>query len=231
MGVSGWGFQHPPCCSLRRGRPDIQWSNLDPLQLMEELGQFTSLEGFKELLDKAEVGQAYMERPCLDPRDPQCPPSAPNKQSQQVGDVPWGQGARCSPACPTPLTPPSLCWQSPDIPAELSGGCHGFSRKFMRWQEELILGGTTKDSQGKLLRYELSRHAGPRARCGVPAVVPMGWFGARWPHPAPKGTQYKTGCLGACLVRGQCFGARLGTKGTGSRHPRGAGGDPGDPPR
>uniref|UniRef100_A0A8B9ISI2 Patched 2 n=1 Tax=Amazona collaria TaxID=241587 RepID=A0A8B9ISI2_9PSIT len=108
------------------GRPDIQWSNLDPLQLMEELGQFTSLEGFKELLDKAEVGQAYMERPCLDPRDPQCPLSAPNKQSQQ----------------------------SPDIPAELSGGCHGFSRKFMRWQQELILGGTTKDSQGKLLRAE-----------------------------------------------------------------------------
>ncbi|CAN8217369.1 unnamed protein product [Coccothraustes coccothraustes] len=108
------------------GRPDIQWSNLDPLQLMEELGQFTSLEGFKELLDKAEVGQAYMERPCLDPRDPQCPSSAPNKQSQQ----------------------------SPDIPAELSGGCHGFSRKFMRWQQELILGGTTKDSQGKLLRAE-----------------------------------------------------------------------------
>uniref|UniRef100_A0A663MAD2 Patched 2 n=1 Tax=Athene cunicularia TaxID=194338 RepID=A0A663MAD2_ATHCN len=106
------------------GRPDIQWSNLDPLQLMEELGQFTSLEGFKELLEKAEVGQAYMERPCLDPRDPQCPPSAPNKQSH------------------------------PDIPVELSGGCHGFSRKFMRWQQELILGGTTKDSQGKLLRAE-----------------------------------------------------------------------------
>lgn len=59
---------------------------------MEELGQFTSLEGFKELLDKAEVGQAYMERPCLDPRDPQCPHSAPNKQSQQVGHGPWGTG-------------------------------------------------------------------------------------------------------------------------------------------
>ena len=59
---------------------------------MEELGQFTSLEGFKELLDKAEVGQAYMERPCLDPRDPQCPPSAPNKQSQQVGHSLWGPG-------------------------------------------------------------------------------------------------------------------------------------------
>uniref|UniRef100_A0A8B9S9C2 Patched 2 n=1 Tax=Apteryx owenii TaxID=8824 RepID=A0A8B9S9C2_APTOW len=75
------------------GRPDIQWSNLDPLQLMEELGQFTSLEGFKELLDKAEVGQAYMERPCLDPRDPQCPSSAPNKQSQQGG--PHSQSTGC----------------------------------------------------------------------------------------------------------------------------------------
>lgn len=51
---------------------------------MEELGQFASLEGFKEMLDKAEVSQAYMERPCLDPFDPECPPSAPNSQSQKV---------------------------------------------------------------------------------------------------------------------------------------------------
>lgn len=62
---------------------------------MEELGQFTSLEGFKELLDKAEVGQAYMERPCLDPRDPQCPTSAPNKQSQQVSHRLWALGGVC----------------------------------------------------------------------------------------------------------------------------------------
>lgn len=52
---------------------------------MEELGQFTPLEGFRELLDKAEVGQAYMGRPCLQPTDPQCPPSAPNRRTQQVG--------------------------------------------------------------------------------------------------------------------------------------------------
>lgn len=68
-----------------RGRRDIQWTNLDPIQLMEQLGQFASLEGFKEMLDKAEVGQAYMERPCLDPFDPECPASAPNSQSQKVG--------------------------------------------------------------------------------------------------------------------------------------------------
>lgn len=67
------------------GMPDIQWMNLDPLKLMEELSQFTSLEGFKEMLDKAQVGHAYMNRPCLNPNDRDCPVSAPNKDLQQVG--------------------------------------------------------------------------------------------------------------------------------------------------
>lgn len=42
--------------------------------------------------------------------------------------------------------------QSPDIAGRLQGGCHGFSRKFMHWQEELILGGRVKNSQDALLR-------------------------------------------------------------------------------
>lgn len=42
--------------------------------------------------------------------------------------------------------------QSPDIAGRLQGGCHGFSRKFMHWQEELILGGRVKNSQETLLR-------------------------------------------------------------------------------
>ncbi|XP_028987893.1 protein patched homolog 1 [Betta splendens] len=108
------------------GMPDIQWMNLDPVKLMEELSQFTSLEGFKEMLDKAQVGHAYMNRPCLDPSDPDCPLSAPNKE----------QG------------------ESPDISGHLQGGCHGFSRKFMHWQEELILGGRVKSSQDTLLSAE-----------------------------------------------------------------------------
>uniref|UniRef100_A0A8C4GI36 SSD domain-containing protein n=1 Tax=Dicentrarchus labrax TaxID=13489 RepID=A0A8C4GI36_DICLA len=108
------------------GMPDIQWMNLDPVKLMEELSQFTSLEGFKEMLDKAQVGHAYMNRPCLDPSDPDCPLSAPNKE----------QG------------------ESPDIAGRLQGGCHGFSRKFMHWQEELILGGRVKNSQDTLLSAE-----------------------------------------------------------------------------
>ncbi|XP_036206427.1 protein patched homolog 2 isoform X20 [Myotis myotis] len=70
------------------GRPDIQWTNLDPEQLLEELGPFASLEGFRELLAKAQVGQAYVGRPCLNPDDPHCPPSAPNHHSRQ-GTRPW----------------------------------------------------------------------------------------------------------------------------------------------
>uniref|UniRef100_A0A672J115 Patched 2 n=1 Tax=Salarias fasciatus TaxID=181472 RepID=A0A672J115_SALFA len=108
------------------GMPDIQWMNLDPVKLMEELSQFTSLEGFREMLDKAQVGHAYMNRPCLDPSDPDCPLSAPNKEQRE----------------------------SPDIAGRLQGGCHGFSRKFMHWQEELILGGRVKSSQDALLSAE-----------------------------------------------------------------------------
>ncbi|XP_014855626.1 PREDICTED: protein patched homolog 2 [Poecilia mexicana] len=108
------------------GMPDIQWMNLDPVKLMEELGQYTSLEGFKEMLDKAQVGHAYMDRPCLDPSDPDCPLSAPNKEQEE----------------------------SPDIAGRLQGGCHGFSQKFMHWQEELILGGRVKSSQDALLSAE-----------------------------------------------------------------------------
>ncbi|XP_072560346.1 protein patched homolog 1 isoform X2 [Paramormyrops kingsleyae] len=108
------------------GMPDIQWMNLDPLKLMEELSQFTSLEGFREMLEKAQVGHAYMNRPCLDPEDPDCPQSAPNKELRQ----------------------------SPDIARVLQGGCHGFSKKFMHWQEELILGGRAKDSHNALLSAE-----------------------------------------------------------------------------
>ncbi|MBN3325395.1 PTC1 protein, partial [Atractosteus spatula] len=108
------------------GMPDIQWMNLDPVKLMEELSQFTSLEGFREMLEKAQVGHAYMNRPCLEPDDPDCPQSAPNKGLREV----------------------------PDIAKELRGGCHGFSKKFMHWQEELILGGRTKDSQNALLSAE-----------------------------------------------------------------------------
>lgn len=39
-----------------------------------------------------------------------------------------------------------------NVARTLSGGCYGLSRKYMHWQEELIIGGTTKNGSGPLLR-------------------------------------------------------------------------------
>uniref|UniRef100_H3DCR3 Patched 2 n=1 Tax=Tetraodon nigroviridis TaxID=99883 RepID=H3DCR3_TETNG len=113
---------------LRPGdSPYIKWMNLDPVKLVRKLSQSFSLEGFKKMLDKSEVGHAYMDRPCLNPLDRDCPRSAPNK---------------------------AKAIQSPDIARHLQDGCRGLSKKFMHWQEELILGGRVKGSKNALLSAE-----------------------------------------------------------------------------
>uniref|UniRef100_A0A674PAP5 Patched 2 n=1 Tax=Takifugu rubripes TaxID=31033 RepID=A0A674PAP5_TAKRU len=50
--------------------------------------------------------------------------------------------------------PSSAPNKSPDIARHLQGGCHGFSKKFMHWQEELILGGRVGSSEDALLSAE-----------------------------------------------------------------------------
>ncbi|NWZ69611.1 PTC1 protein, partial [Acrocephalus arundinaceus] len=106
------------------GKPPLQWINFDPLEFLEELKKINyQVESWEEMLNKAEVGHGYMDRPCLNPADPDCPITAPNKNSTK------------------PL----------DVALVLSGGCHGLSRKYMHWQEELIIGGTVKNSSGKLV--------------------------------------------------------------------------------
>ncbi|KAM4639663.1 protein patched homolog 1 isoform 2-T2 [Amazona ochrocephala] len=106
------------------GKPPLQWINFDPLEFLEELKKINyQVESWEEMLNKAEVGHGYMDRPCLNPADPDCPITAPNKNSTK------------------PL----------DVAPVLSGGCYGLSRKYMHWQEELIIGGTVKNSSGKLV--------------------------------------------------------------------------------
>ncbi|XP_027023016.2 protein patched homolog 1 isoform X1 [Tachysurus fulvidraco] len=106
------------------GRPPLQWMNFDPMALIADMQTITKVVGsWEEILAKAEVGRGYMDRPCINPADPDCPLSAPNKNSTQ------------------PL----------DIGQVLTGGCHGVSKKYMHWQEELIIGGTTKNNSGRLL--------------------------------------------------------------------------------
>lgn len=40
---------------LSPGNPYIKWMNLDPVKMVQKFSQFFSLEGFKKMLDKAEV--------------------------------------------------------------------------------------------------------------------------------------------------------------------------------
>uniref|UniRef100_A0A4W6CKJ0 Patched 1 n=1 Tax=Lates calcarifer TaxID=8187 RepID=A0A4W6CKJ0_LATCA len=106
------------------GKDPLQWTNFDPKEFLEDLRRANfPVEAFEDMLEKADVGHGYMDRPCLNPSDPDCPLTAPNKNSTKPFDV-----ARA-----------------------LSGGCHGLSRKYMHWQEELIVGGTTKNGSGPLL--------------------------------------------------------------------------------
>ncbi|KAL0979128.1 hypothetical protein UPYG_G00181100 [Umbra pygmaea] len=106
------------------GKPPQQWTNFDPEAFLTELqGMNHQVDTWEDMLEKAGVGHGYMDRPCLNPQDPECPLTAPNKNTTKPFDV-----ARI-----------------------LSGGCYGLSRKYMHWQEELIVGGTTKNGSGPLL--------------------------------------------------------------------------------
>lgn len=71
--------------SRDRGKPHLQWTNFDPLEFLEELKKINSqVDTWEEMLNKAEVGHGYMDRPCLNPDDPDCPITAPNKNSTKV---------------------------------------------------------------------------------------------------------------------------------------------------
>ncbi|XP_066499783.1 protein patched homolog 1 isoform X2 [Hoplias malabaricus] len=114
---------HPGVAYLS-GRPPLQWINFDPMELIADLKAWSHLSNtWEEMLEKAGVGHGYMDRPCINPADPDCPLSAPNKNST------------------LPL----------DIAHVLTGGCYGVSKRYMHWQEELIIGGTKKNDSGRLL--------------------------------------------------------------------------------
>uniref|UniRef100_A0A8C7NG05 SSD domain-containing protein n=1 Tax=Oncorhynchus mykiss TaxID=8022 RepID=A0A8C7NG05_ONCMY len=102
----------------------LQWTNFDPKEFLTVLRALkVQVDSWEVMLEKADVGHGYMDRPCLNPQDPDCPLTAPNKNTTKPFDL-----ARI-----------------------LTGGCHGLSRKYMHWQEELIVGGTTKNGTGPLL--------------------------------------------------------------------------------
>lgn len=65
----------------------VHWTNLNPLWMLDEMKKLQFMFPFKTLEDymkRAGITNGYQSKPCLDPADPECPETAPNKKSQQV---------------------------------------------------------------------------------------------------------------------------------------------------
>lgn len=76
----------------------------------------------EQYMKRAAITTGYTEKPCLNPKDINCPDTAPNKNSDQMLDV----------------------------GSVLTGGCYGFAAKYMHWPEELIVGGVVRNRTGHL---------------------------------------------------------------------------------
>ncbi|CAG0881976.1 unnamed protein product [Cyprideis torosa] len=115
--ASGHRFRLPGEALSGSLRPPV---SPDLTQLQKGSFPIATLEDF---LKRAGIGSGYQEKPCLDPFDPQCPPTSPN----------YRKGA-------------------PDVGAEVTGGCYGFATKYMHWDETFIVGGVEKNRTGHIVR-------------------------------------------------------------------------------
>lgn len=102
--------------------PVLQWTSLNPLQMIEaeQANHPHASVPYQSVIDwmrRVGISTAYQYKPCLDPTDPNCPTTAPNKASGQI----------------------------PDIAAHLKGGCHGLASKQMHWLEEELVGGLVRN--------------------------------------------------------------------------------------
>ncbi|KAB0798294.1 hypothetical protein PPYR_09287 [Photinus pyralis] len=104
---------------------NIKWTNLNPSQLVANIKAQESNFDYHSLTDyfkRSGITTGYQEKPCLNPKDPECPVTAPNHNTSR------------------PL----------DVGAELTSGCYGFATKYMHWPEELIVGGVQKNKTGHI---------------------------------------------------------------------------------
>ncbi|CAP23390.2 Protein CBG03294 [Caenorhabditis briggsae] len=66
---------------LLKALPDhdmIRWSDFDPIKVIDEIHNSFNLGSHYTFFERAGVGHGYMNRPCIDPLDPECPPMAKN---------------------------------------------------------------------------------------------------------------------------------------------------------
>lgn len=111
--------------------PRLKWTNLDPLLMIETKRMVQPHASFPydaliSWMKRTGINSGYMNRPCLDPNDPNCPASAPNK----------------------------LTGATPDVGVELTNGCHGLASKQMHWREEELVGGVERNRSGYIVRAD-----------------------------------------------------------------------------
>lgn len=116
-----------PVVNLGAWGPKLRWTNLDPIQMVQARQEAHPHASFPyaALLDwmqRVGITSGYQRKPCLDPNDPNCPNTAPNK----------------------------ITGVQPDIGAYLTGGCRGVASKQMHWREEEIVGGVVKNKTGHI---------------------------------------------------------------------------------
>ncbi|CAL2032757.1 unnamed protein product [Caenorhabditis brenneri] len=56
----------------------IRWSDFDPIAVIDEIHRSFNLGSHYTFFERAGVGHGYMDRPCIDPLDHECPPMAKN---------------------------------------------------------------------------------------------------------------------------------------------------------
>ncbi|XP_033217581.1 protein patched isoform X2 [Belonocnema kinseyi] len=109
--------------------PIPPWSHLNPgvflSKVKKEFPNF-NFNDVEKFMKRAGVTSGYQEKPCLNPKDPDCPVTAPNYQSKM----------------------------QPDIGADLTGGCYGFAENLLHWPEELIVGGASRNKTGHITRAD-----------------------------------------------------------------------------
>uniref|UniRef100_A0A7E4VNZ3 SSD domain-containing protein n=1 Tax=Panagrellus redivivus TaxID=6233 RepID=A0A7E4VNZ3_PANRE len=62
--------------SIPKGK--VTWKNLNPSAVINEVSTLLDLGTIKNFFDRAGIGAAYLDRPCIDPLDHECPKDAPN---------------------------------------------------------------------------------------------------------------------------------------------------------
>lgn len=124
------GPEHP--VSFSSLGPKFKWTSLNPMLMVEAMQRShpNTLFPYNTLIDwmrRVGIVSGYQMKPCLDPTDPNCPYTAPNK----------------------------LSGHAPDIGAHLTGGCRGLMANHWHWREEEIVSGVVRNhSTGQIVRAD-----------------------------------------------------------------------------